>query len=321
MVLKNNPRGLLVMNDELSAWFKSFGAYKQGRGGDREHWLSLYSSKEFTVNRKMGDSRYIHVDSAVICIAGGTQPSIINELLSKDMYESGMASRFIFCYPPEIPNHFNIEDVPENLTQHLERYVGGLFNLPPAKDTNNKDLPQVIPMSPGAQSVWTVWHNNNSNELLSMEDKYRAVWGKAPSHAARIALVLHLLDQLDGQPWATTGEIEPPTIGRAHLLTDWAKQEQRRIYMTLTYTPDQQNAQQIIDHLLDSGGQCAVRDVYRRHYKFRDKELLDSTITLLEKAGIVGFAYDKSAEDGGRPSKILRLLAVPRDAKREWISE
>ena len=39
---KQNPRGLLLRLDELTAWLKSFGRYTGGRGSDREAYLSMY---------------------------------------------------------------------------------------------------------------------------------------------------------------------------------------------------------------------------------------------------------------------------------------
>ena len=44
-VLEDNPRGLLMVQDEGVAWVRSMGQYKGGRGNDRQFWLSAWSGK------------------------------------------------------------------------------------------------------------------------------------------------------------------------------------------------------------------------------------------------------------------------------------
>ena len=42
-LLEDNPRGLLMTQDEGVAWVRGMGQYKGGRGGDRQFWLSNWS--------------------------------------------------------------------------------------------------------------------------------------------------------------------------------------------------------------------------------------------------------------------------------------
>src|SRR5262249_45778430 len=51
-VLERNNRGVVYMNDELSAWCRSFDQYKNGKGADRQHWLSFWSGSQVIINRK-----------------------------------------------------------------------------------------------------------------------------------------------------------------------------------------------------------------------------------------------------------------------------
>jgi len=50
-LLEDNPRGLALIADELSAWVLSLNQYKRGKGDDRQVWLSLWSGAELLVNR------------------------------------------------------------------------------------------------------------------------------------------------------------------------------------------------------------------------------------------------------------------------------
>src|SRR5262249_23643447 len=63
-VLEDNPRGVLVARDELSAWLYSFARYKSGGGSDVPNWLELHHAGTLMYDRKTGDRRTIIVPRA-----------------------------------------------------------------------------------------------------------------------------------------------------------------------------------------------------------------------------------------------------------------
>ena len=54
VLLKQSPRGLLLVRDELSGWVASFDAYKNTRGADLAHWLEFHRGGPLIIDRKNG---------------------------------------------------------------------------------------------------------------------------------------------------------------------------------------------------------------------------------------------------------------------------
>jgi hypothetical protein len=59
-VLEKNPRGVLMVRDELSGLFGSFGARSSGKGSvDRSKYLSIWSAEHLSDDRKTMRSSYV----------------------------------------------------------------------------------------------------------------------------------------------------------------------------------------------------------------------------------------------------------------------
>src|SRR5205807_2600292 len=56
-VLRDNPKGVLCLADELSGWFGSMDKYNSGRGAakDRGFWLQAWNGGSYSVNRVTRD--------------------------------------------------------------------------------------------------------------------------------------------------------------------------------------------------------------------------------------------------------------------------
>ena len=100
-VLKDNPRGMLTLKDELTGWFASMDAYKGGKGGasmDRAHWLEAYNGGRRTIDRVTRGA--IVVPNWSTCIIGGIQPDMIRRVVNS-MGNDGLLQRFmVFCAKP-----------------------------------------------------------------------------------------------------------------------------------------------------------------------------------------------------------------------------
>ena len=104
LLLVQNPRGLLLSSDELSAWFASFDRYSKGRtksSGDAAKWLHIHGGRGIIIDRKTSIPPTIDVPYATVSIAGSIQPGVLRRALSREHYENGMAARFLFAMPPK----------------------------------------------------------------------------------------------------------------------------------------------------------------------------------------------------------------------------
>ena len=75
-VHKFNKRGIGVYCDELAGWFKNFNRYSNG--SEEQFWLSSWSRKAITVDRKSGDP--ILISKPFIPVIGTIQNGVIKEL-------------------------------------------------------------------------------------------------------------------------------------------------------------------------------------------------------------------------------------------------
>jgi hypothetical protein len=71
-----NLRGLGVYSDELAGWFKNFNRYH--KGSEAEFWLSNFSGKQITIDRKSQEP--VLIPTPAISVCGSIQTAILKEL-------------------------------------------------------------------------------------------------------------------------------------------------------------------------------------------------------------------------------------------------
>ena len=128
-VLKDNSRGVLCIQDELSGWFGSMDAYTGGKSGnkDRAAWLQAYNGGFRQVDRVMRG--VVHIPNFSVSMIGGIQPDAIRRI-AKDMTDDGLMQRFMIVIgrnAPELdrPEDEHIHRNFSRLVDHLHAVVGG----------------------------------------------------------------------------------------------------------------------------------------------------------------------------------------------------
>lgn len=129
VLLRDNPRGLLMAVDELAGWFASFGQYNNRSSGDAAAWLSLFDGESFVIDRKTGDDRMISVPRTAMSLCGTIQPAILRKALSADHRESGLAARLLMACPPRKPKRWTEGDVDERLETEYAAIVERLYDM------------------------------------------------------------------------------------------------------------------------------------------------------------------------------------------------
>ncbi|MFC3053226.1 DUF3987 domain-containing protein [Kordiimonas pumila] len=81
--LKGQPKGLLMVRDELAGWFASFDRYSGSKGGDRALWLEAYGGRPYTLDRVKNGGTPFHIPSLAIAVIGGIQPDRLQSCLLK----------------------------------------------------------------------------------------------------------------------------------------------------------------------------------------------------------------------------------------------
>jgi hypothetical protein len=212
-------RGLLISIDELARFFSSMDAYRGGKGGDRQHWLSLYDGGAFKCNRK-GTGR-VYAGKTSISVLGGIQPSVLQRIWSEDLSsEDGLWSRFTWVKIPITASPGIQEGVSYNLSGLLQGLYQCLRELPAA----------TYRLTADAVKVWNHWHSEIEQAILrEPSGLLRAAYPKARERAARIALVIHLVEAAISQQ-VPSRDIPAITLANAIQFSRWLIGQTRLLY-------------------------------------------------------------------------------------------
>ena len=128
-VLKDSPRGVLCIQDELSGWFGAMDAYSGGRntGKDRAAWLQAYNGGPRLVDRVMRGA--VMIPNFSVCMIGGIQPDAIRRLAA-NMTDDGLMQRFMIVIGSNRVELDRLENKAayaefSRLVDHLHRIVPG----------------------------------------------------------------------------------------------------------------------------------------------------------------------------------------------------
>jgi Protein of unknown function (DUF3987)/Domain of unknown function (DUF3854) len=211
--------GYLVHIDELAAFLRSMDAYRNGKGSDRQRWLTSYSGSALKVNRKSSEPIYLHKTS--ISLVGGIQPSVLEkQVLDDPTSEDGLWARFIWVRLPMTTSP-GISDRPRfDLSQLLKSLYHSL----------NQVEAKTYLLSKDAQLLWNQW-NSEIGQLIKQEPSgiLRATYPKLKEAAARIALIIHIANaKLTSNPIEET--LSGNTLNSAIQFTRWLMGQTRMLY-------------------------------------------------------------------------------------------
>ena len=180
-----NPRGLILLRDELAGWLAGMDRYSGGAGGDRQFWLEAYGGRPKTPDRVKDGDEPIHIPHLLWSILGTIQPDRVSTLMMTGA-DDGLSSRFIYCWPEALPpRRPSCRADTEGALDRLRR----LRALP----WDSTPEPKVLPFTDPAAAALHEW----KIEVAAMEREASGLmlsWvGKLPGLALRIAVVLELL--------------------------------------------------------------------------------------------------------------------------------
>lgn len=184
-LLQRNPRGLIVIQDELTAWVKAMNQYKP-KGTDREFYLSAWSDAPVKIDR-VGDSQPValSIPHPYLSVVGCIPPDAVTQLRADEGGEDGFLPRLLFSYPEPLQVRWTDRVVSEHVRQAYGNLIKQLFDLSYEGD------PTCLPVTPSASSRFIEWFNAHGIEMESpgLEPFLRASYSKLHSYCARLALI------------------------------------------------------------------------------------------------------------------------------------
>jgi hypothetical protein len=322
-VLSNNPRGVVNLWDELAGFFGGFARYSKGgaNGGEpgAAFYKSAYTGTTHIENRKGpdGKGRYVRLECPLVSVTGGIQPEALKRVLLPQYLDDGLASRFLWAWPPDQPGGWVDDDGGDDAAERryaetFRRLLGVPLNVDPFTGALK---PAFVGLRREAESVAKGWVEGVRTRVRhAANPAIRAAWAKLKGGAFRIALVLHLTE------WAERGggyfgAIEPDTLRRAVRIAEWFGQEAERVYGMLSESDEDRETRRLVEWI-DRGGKnrepgtATVRDLTRGPSEYRNNpEGAAKALDGLVAAGLAVWVHDDHGPKGGRPADRIRLLS------------
>ena len=195
-VHRYNKRGIGVYIDELAGWFKNFNRYNNG--SEMEFWISAWSSKRITVDRKTSDAAYL--TRPFISVAGTIQNALLNEMARGSRTKNGFMDRILFVIPDNLQKpYWNDSEINPDLVTDWHTIIENLLNQPLQLNDKLNPEPQIMYLTPEAKELLITWQNKNADTCNDEDDETIAgIYSKLEIYAARLALILEMLDYACG---------------------------------------------------------------------------------------------------------------------------
>jgi len=307
MLLVSNWRGLLVGKDEWAGWLRSFGQYKQGRGGDEAHWLNMHGGRPMIVDRKSTGT--IFVSHAAVSICGGIQPGPLARALRPEFHENGLLARVLFAYPPIKRKRWTEVEIEPAMEKTISELFEKLYSLEPIPDDNGDPQPGILRLSAEAKTRWIRFFNAHADEQIHLSGDEAAAWSKLEGYAARLAMVIHCLRWTAGDSMlAHFGVVDYTSMEAGINLSRWFGQETRRVYAMLGESDDDRDRRRLVELIRQKGGAVTPRELMRGSRMFPKTADAEAAIEELAKLGYGKWEDVPPGPQGGRPTRRFALV-------------
>jgi hypothetical protein len=185
-----------VFKDELAGWFKDMNKYRAG--SDLEFWLSSWSGKSVSLNRKTAKSAF--VEKPFIPVLGGIQPSILNIFYTDENKDNGFIDRMLLSYPELEIDSYNENEMPQEVIEWYSSSIIGFYDAVKKqivkRNIEQEIDPQIASFTIDAKNEWkrifneitTVQNSDSENEYM------KSMLPKQKSYIPRFALIINTIN-------------------------------------------------------------------------------------------------------------------------------
>ncbi len=294
-LLKENPRGLLMVRDELAGFLANLE--RKEYQSDRAFYLTAFNGDDqFTYDRI--ERGTIFIPYVTLSMIGGIQPSRIIPLIQaihRGINDDGLLQRFQMIVWPDDNKEWQLVDKPPN--QEVWQKYEGVFRSFRDKRLGSPEQPLIMRFSAEAQVKFYEWFEHLHKEAKggSYSESLQSHLLKMPKTIASLALIFELLD---------TGRLEIGlyAITTALRWTSYLLSHAKRLYAagdTLTA----ERAKLIVERCDCLPDVFIARDVYKRDWKYlTDNQTVKQALELLCRCNYIREISGENNSQGGRPT-------------------
>ncbi len=295
-VLRESPRGSLLLRDELAGWVKGMDQYKSRGGSDRQFWLSVWSNEAVKVDRKNPDSPHVFIPHPCMSVAGGIQPEVLKSLKGND---DGFFDRMLFSYPQTFPvkgEDWRVCD--KALVRNWSKALETLRAVGMIEEPGKPPRPRFVGLSDPAKREWVTYTTDLAARINDQDfpAHLSGVAGKLKGYGARLALVSMLL-RAAYEPGGEVEDLSAADVRNGAALAFYFLAHAVRVYRVSGFDPTTGEAQKVLQWVRAQGNPTFTRrDAYRGlRRQFSRPEALADPLRRLVQHGFIRYA------GGGRP--------------------
>jgi hypothetical protein len=311
LILADNPRGLIMIRDELSAFILGMNQFKGGKGNDRSNALKIWSGDRIVKDR-VGHEAHIPIRCShpALTIVGGLTPDMLGELRDPKGRADGFIDRFLLAYPDPLPvADWSDRGIPEEAAADWRELIARLW-MRPLDVKDGRSMPHVAHFTPEGKARWEERYNSHSAEMNApdLPPYLRGPWGKLREYAGRLTLILTLLHHA-ADPTADSLAVPgvgPRRVDDAWRLIGYFKTHARRVHAVIAAGPstgESRAVKAILDWIRD-GRRASFSEAEIRHARrwIADEHLADALSFLIDRNAIRPRSAPQTGPKGGRPA-------------------
>jgi len=331
LLLYENPRGFVMLKDELSGLVAGFNQYKRG-GHGRQVYMQLWAGETVIVDRK-GDrtGEPLNVGDPFFGIAGCIQPAVVSGLRGECRRgtrpaDDGFTDRFLMTYPEEPPaTGERWLEVSSAVMDAWEAVVEHLLALDMTIEADGRKRPYFVHLTTEGRQEWQRFTEAHAGEV-NEEDfpaHLKGPWAKLCGYCGRLALILRRLRiacralSTDANGTVTGEDVTGEDVCNAARLVSYFKSHARKVYALMDADPQTWQARRILKCLATNPGLAGQeggftrRDLYQHlRGSFASAEALEPPLGVLVDHG---YLQEVIPDRDGRPGRNpVRYLVNPR---------
>ena len=240
-----------VFKDELAGWLKDMNKYRAG--SDLEFWLSCWSGKSVSMNRKTATSSF--VERPFIPVLGGIQPTIFNNMSTEETKDNGFLDRMLLSFPDAKVEEYNENELDYQTIKWYSESIIKMyetFKNETKRNENGEIEPTTVKFSSEAKIEWKrIFNTITSHQNNEDENEYlKSMYPKQKSYIPRFALLIHAFDCFfDNSKFLL--EISKESILKAEKLSTYFINTAKKIKYESNETQDLKNTTKKAETTLD----------------------------------------------------------------------
>ncbi|WP_019676056.1 DUF3987 domain-containing protein [Arsukibacterium perlucidum] len=289
--VETNPLGVFLFRDELYGWLEPLE--RNDKAQDRSFVNEAFNGKGLYEVERISRGNLI-LENPTLFIMGNIQPDRLRNLISgraSGESNDGLFERFQLAVYPEVTKKQYV-DACEN--QVLKEQMQNVFvQLAKLGTPERYTAPLKFNFEETAQKRWDQWATALIEREGESDNDDQAILGKYGSLVAKIALVLHILDQAEKnvseKPFHPNLAVSLQALNRAIKWSEFLYTHNLRIRsIGLKSSSTSQSAELLKSKLSLLPKTFAIRDVQRKGWSgLTTATLVNEAIEILEENGYV----------------------------------